>query len=267
MASSLRTDEEFMEIYNRHVDTVYRVCFSFMKNAADTEDMVQETFLKLISCKKEFASEKHEKAWLIVTASNTCRDELRRFKRRLAYISSCLRQENNGQAEPGDDISELLLSLPSKYKEVVYLHYYEGLYSGAGVGDFLKGTSDDAKAKYISGWFYADGSFDYDGNAVIVGSSPVTTDYQFSRVMKGTFQGTGLNVGNLEEYEEWNYTTKNGENLLLATNGTTKALIIADKEKSFVTANVLGDILGGSFGIGEDELEKLAEAFDFSVIP
>lgn len=126
MASSLRTDEEFMEIYNRHVDTVYRVCFSFMKNAADTEDMVQETFLKLISCKKEFASEEHEKAWLIVTASNTCRDELRRFKRRLAYISSCLRQENNGQAEPGDDVSELLLSLPPKYKEVVYLHYYEG---------------------------------------------------------------------------------------------------------------------------------------------
>lgn len=70
MASSLRTDEELVEIYNRHVDTVYRVCFSFMKNAADTEDMVQETFLKLISCGKNFTSEEHEKAWLIVTASN-----------------------------------------------------------------------------------------------------------------------------------------------------------------------------------------------------
>lgn len=125
MASSLRTDEEFAEIYNRHVDTVYRVCFSFMKNAADTEDMVQETFLKFISCKKEFSSGEHEKAWLIVTASNTCRDELRRFKRRLAYISSCLRQENGGQTEESG-ISELLLSLPPKYKEVVYLHYYEG---------------------------------------------------------------------------------------------------------------------------------------------
>ena len=70
MASSLRTDEEFVEIYNRHVDTVYRVCFSFMKDAADTEDMVQEAFLKLISCKKKFTSKELEKAWLIVTASN-----------------------------------------------------------------------------------------------------------------------------------------------------------------------------------------------------
>ena len=44
MTSLLRTDEEIIEIYNRHVDTVYRVCYSFMKNKPETEDMVQETF-------------------------------------------------------------------------------------------------------------------------------------------------------------------------------------------------------------------------------
>ena len=125
MVSSLRTDEEFVRIYNRHVDTVYRVCFSYMKNAADTEDMVQETFLKLISCKKEFRSEEHEKAWLIVTASNVCKDELRRFRRRLQYISACLKQEDEGRTGE-ESMSELILSLPPKYKEVVYLHYYEG---------------------------------------------------------------------------------------------------------------------------------------------
>lgn len=144
---------------------------------------------------------------------------------------------------------------------------YKGLLSGAGVGDFLGGKAEDAKAEYISGWFYADGSFDFDGSATIGGSSVVTTDYQFSRTMKGTFRGTSLNVGNLEAYEEWNYTTKNGETILLATDGSSKALIIAEKEKSFVTVNVLGDIWGGTFGIGKAELEKLAEAFDFSVIP
>lgn len=144
---------------------------------------------------------------------------------------------------------------------------YEGLCSGAGVGDFLGGKTEDADAEYISGVFSEDGSFQFDGSAVISGSSFVKTDYQLSRAMKGTFQGTLLNVGNLEEYEEWNYTTKNGENVLLATNGGTKALIIAEREKSFVTVNVLGDILGGTFDVGKKELEKLAEAFDFSVIP
>lgn len=144
---------------------------------------------------------------------------------------------------------------------------YEGLCSGAGVGDFLGGRTEEAKAEYMSGWFFADGSFEFDGCGVISGSSVVMTDYQFSRAMKGTFQGTRLNVGNLEEYEEWNYTTKNGETVLLATNGSTKALIIAEREKSFVTVNVLGDVRRETFGIGEEELEKLAEAFDFSVIP
>ena len=135
MASSLRTDEEFVEIYNRHVDTVYRVCFSFMKNVADTEDMVQETFLKLLSGKKEFASEEHEKAWLIVTASNTCKDELRRFKRRLQYISACLKPESGGRTGE-EGILELIWSLPPKYKEVVYLHYYEG-YQAAEIAGML----------------------------------------------------------------------------------------------------------------------------------
>lgn len=125
MTSSLHTDEEFVEIYNRHVDTVYRICFSFMKNAADTEDMVQETFLKLISCKKKFISKEHEKAWLIITASNTCKDELRRFKRKFQYIRDCLKPENSVSAGE-EGILELIMALPPKYKEVVYLHYYEG---------------------------------------------------------------------------------------------------------------------------------------------
>ncbi len=93
MDSSLCMDEEITKIYDRHFHTVYRVCFSFMKNEEDAEDMVQETFLKLISCKKQFESEEHEKAWLIVTASNTCKDELRRWKRRLENITAFFQQE------------------------------------------------------------------------------------------------------------------------------------------------------------------------------
>ena len=47
VAGSLqRTDREITELYQRHVDTVYRVCYSYMKNRADTEDMVQDTFIK-----------------------------------------------------------------------------------------------------------------------------------------------------------------------------------------------------------------------------
>lgn len=125
MDSSLRTDEEIEEIYNRHVDTVYRVCYSFMKNASDAEDMVQETFLKLIAENKQFQSESHEKAWLIVTASNTCKDLLKSWRRKVENIDN---HPSLAHTEPflEEDMLSVILSLPIKYKEVVYLYYYEG---------------------------------------------------------------------------------------------------------------------------------------------
>lgn len=128
MASSLRADEEITEIYYRHVDTVYRICFSYMKNAADTEDMVQETFLKLMTHNRQFQSDSHEKAWLIVTAANTCKDELRRWKRRLEHLGP-QSVSSNTTYEPYDNMLDAILALPAKYKDVVYLHYYEGYHT------------------------------------------------------------------------------------------------------------------------------------------
>lgn len=124
MKSSLRANEEIEEIYNRHVDTVYRVCFSFMKNKADTEDIVQETFLKLIVSGKEFESVEHEKAWLIVTASNACKDALKDWRRKVENIEDHPAKGSTDFWE--DSMMEVILSLPAKYKDVVYLYYYEG---------------------------------------------------------------------------------------------------------------------------------------------
>ena len=84
--SLLRTDKEIAEIYTRHSKTVYRVCFAYMKNPADTEDAVQDTFFQLIKSGPAFESEEHEKAWLIRTASNICKDVLRRWWRRRENI-------------------------------------------------------------------------------------------------------------------------------------------------------------------------------------
>ena len=129
MPSLLRTDRDITEIYNRHVDTVYRVCYSFMKNQTETEDMVQETFLKLLRSGKMFESEQHEKAWLIVTASNLCKDSLKKWWRKSEDI------DDPGLAlhHPPFEINEVLsaiLELPADYKAAVYMHYYEG-YSAA----------------------------------------------------------------------------------------------------------------------------------------
>lgn len=123
MDASQRTGQELAELYHRHVDTVWRVCYSFMKNRADTEDMVQEAFLRAYYADKPFRSEEHEKAWLIVTASNLCKDALKRAWRRDEPLEDHLEL-----AAPGRDaqVLEAVLALPERYKTAVYLYYYEG---------------------------------------------------------------------------------------------------------------------------------------------
>jgi len=136
MPALQRTGKEITEIYNRQVDTVYRICFSFMKNVPETEDMVQETFLRLISSPVVFQSETHEKAWLIVTASNLCRDTLKKWWRKSENIDD----PTLGLKQPPFEINEVLsaiLELPHDQKTVVYMYYYEG-YSTADIASYLR---------------------------------------------------------------------------------------------------------------------------------
>ena len=114
-------------IFRRHVQTVYRVCYSFLGSAADAEDATQATFMKLVDHPRAFESEQHERAWLIVCASNLCRDVLKSAARTRV---DGLPERELADTRSGDVIDTTLdavLRLPEKYKDVVYLHYYEGL--------------------------------------------------------------------------------------------------------------------------------------------
>ena len=110
-------------IYERRFDMVYRVCFLYMRNQSDTEDAVSTVFVKLLEQERTFDSEEHEKAWLIVTAQNVCKNELRRKRRRHLPIESA---EGVAAETAVDETLPVLLSLPETYKTALYLYYYEG---------------------------------------------------------------------------------------------------------------------------------------------
>ena len=134
--SLLRTDKEIEEIYERHRMTVYRVCFAYMKNPVDTEDAVQETFFRLISKGPRFESSEHEKAWLIRTATNICKDELKHWWRKHEDIDDHEELQNE-DAMISNDALKAVMELPDKYKTVIYLYYYEG-YDSVEIADILK---------------------------------------------------------------------------------------------------------------------------------
>ena len=120
-----RTAEEISGIYRRHVGTVYQVCLMLLKSVPDAEDAVQTVFRKLLEYGGHFESSEHEKAWLIVTARNECKNQLRHWWRTRRADETAL--ENIAWEEPGDGaLWELILSLPEKEKLAVYLHYYQG---------------------------------------------------------------------------------------------------------------------------------------------
>ncbi len=137
MAKSLsRTDKEIADIYERHGKMLYRICFAYMKNAADTEDAVQNTFFQLIKTAPVFENSAHEKAWLIRTASNVCKNELKSWRRKAENIEDHYAIAGAESINSGD-VLRAVFELPDQYKTVVYLYYYEG-YTGPEIAQILK---------------------------------------------------------------------------------------------------------------------------------
>ncbi|OAB35697.1 RNA polymerase subunit sigma-70 [Paenibacillus macquariensis subsp. defensor] len=124
--SLLGTDKELAELYQRHVDLIYRLCYIYLKNPVDAEDAVQSVFLKLIKSQTVFNDHEHEKAWLMVTTRNYCKDVLKNWwtTRRVALDAIPEVSSWNGH-EPSGKVLTRLLSLPEKYKTVLYLYYFE----------------------------------------------------------------------------------------------------------------------------------------------
>lgn len=118
------------QVFRRHVQTVYRVCYSFLGSAADAEDATQATFMRLIDHPRGFESVEHEKAWLIVCASNLCKDVLKSAGRTRVTEMPEREPADPRQTDPLDTTLDAVLRLPDKYKDVVYLHYYEGYKTG-----------------------------------------------------------------------------------------------------------------------------------------
>lgn len=126
MESLLRAGKETIEdVYQRHVVMLYRVAYSFMKNGADAEDMVQEAFVRLLHSGMTFQSPEHEKAWLIVTVSNLCKSALRSPWQRRTGLDDMAEPPAAADVTP-DETLEAVLALLEDYKLPVYLFYYEG---------------------------------------------------------------------------------------------------------------------------------------------
>lgn len=132
----MRSEWEANRSIDRYADLVRRVCMIHLKNHADTEDIFQTVFLKYVTGTTEFESEEHEKAWFIRVTINACKDLLRSFFRSRTVSLDDLLEQPDQVPEDHREVLEAVLALPDKYRDVVYLHYYEG-YTAPEIGTIL----------------------------------------------------------------------------------------------------------------------------------
>ena len=133
----MRSEQEANRAIERYADTVRRIYMIHLKNHADTEDIFQNVFLKYVLSTTVFESEEHEKAWFIRVTINACRDLLKSFFRNRTISLDTLLDQPAELTQQDHTVLEAVLALPPKYRDVVYLHYYEG-YTAPQISQILK---------------------------------------------------------------------------------------------------------------------------------
>lgn len=119
-------DNLFLDIFQKYKDDVFRLSHSYTKMVADAEDITQSVFIKLYKQKELLTRQEEEiKKWLVRVIINECKSLYNSFWKRKTFS---FKQEDENKIvsnTQNNDVLVEVLSLPKKYRIVIYLYYYE----------------------------------------------------------------------------------------------------------------------------------------------
>lgn len=135
------TNKHIAQLLDEYADMVMRIAYQNLRNNMDAEDVCQDVFVKLVEKDRTFESKEHIKAWLIRVTINRCKDYMKSgwFSKKAEYIGN-----EYGYVQSGGSVLEEVMNLPIKYRNVIYLHYYEG-YSVEEISDILNKNKNTIK--------------------------------------------------------------------------------------------------------------------------
>lgn len=128
-------DNEFRAAVEQHRDTVFRLAYTYVRDAADADDVAQDVFVKLLRHNEPFVSGEHLRNWLVRVTINQCRSLFRRPWRRVEDLESYAET----LAMPTEEHADLfvhVMRLPEKYRVPLVLYYW-GNYSTDEVATLL----------------------------------------------------------------------------------------------------------------------------------
>ena len=138
---------EAERLVGAYADLILRLSYTYLKSTHDAEDICQTVLLKLMGAPARFEGPEHERAWVIRTTANACKDVLRSgHRRRTVGLEAA--PDAAAPEEPESEVVDAVMALPRKYREAIYLHYYEG-YSIREIAK-LTGRSESAVSAHLS---------------------------------------------------------------------------------------------------------------------
>lgn len=128
----------FERLYELYATDILRVSYFYLGDMQKAEDVCQDVFVRLITTSPALIPGK-EKSWLLKVALNRCKDLWRSgWAKRVVLGSPAFElMPAPDEIAAHDDQSAMMDAihqLPSTFKEVILLHYYQGL----GVSDIAQ---------------------------------------------------------------------------------------------------------------------------------
>ena len=133
------------DLFLENMDQLYRTALFMLSNSLDAEDVVQETYVRLLKKKPFFKNKEHGKAWLLRVCINLCKNQLR-FKKRHPQDELWEQTQITYSLEDKEVLYEIS-SLPTKLKSVIVLYAING-YSIKEISKILK-ISESATKKRL----------------------------------------------------------------------------------------------------------------------
>ena len=138
LAHSIKQDEKdaFRELYDRYSPRIFRFAQSYLKNNDDSEELVQNTFLKIWENREILNTEKNIKAFIFKIAVNTIYDFIRRKNIEQAYVDY---QKLNFSPDENytwhsviyeemlQNLQELMKQMPEQQRAIFQLSKIDGL--------------------------------------------------------------------------------------------------------------------------------------------
>ena len=122
-------EKQFDYVYNEYAKELYNIAYGFTRNRDDSIDIMQNAYVVLLESNKKFESNEHIKYFLIRVTINESLDLLKSAsKKRVIKNNDVVVNfpETKKEGLPYD-LSEIVNTLPEKYKTIIILHYYDDM--------------------------------------------------------------------------------------------------------------------------------------------